>query len=144
MERETQAPAIGEIDWQQVARSRYGSSDYGGVIALDGDKRLIWFHAKDRPPRYAVQRSSGRRWVVVSASSSAAHIKGVLTGPDPLKVSSRLARSLFDLAERASDYAGERPARFVDLVPQGSAKSRASLARRQKIRVERRKSRSGR
>lgn len=142
MEREPKTPANGENDWQQVARSRYGSSDYAGVIAEDGDKRLIWFHAKDRPPRYAVQRSSGRRWVACAASRSAAHINAVLTGPDPLKASSVLARSLCDVAENADDYAGERPARFVDLVPQGSAKSRAALSRRQKSLVERRKRRS--
>jgi len=126
-----------ERDWQSIALSRTASDDYAGVIVCHGSKRVIWFEAKGRPARYAAQWRVGRRWVVYSASASAAHVRAVLTGDNAEKRCEVLALSLASVAESAADYSGVRPPRFCDLVPEGSAAVRRAHARRAKRLAER-------
>jgi len=100
---------------RKLAAANWTSSGYAGVIAEQGDMRLIWFRSKDRPQRYGVQRSSWGRWALFTASASGAHVAGVLRSDDPKKRNTGLATVCEGLPERAQDYAGDKPAPIADV-----------------------------
>jgi len=100
---------------RRLAAAKWTSSGYAGVIAENGDMRLIWFRSKDRPERYGVQRLSWDRWSLVTASASSAHVSGVLRSDDSKKRNTALAVVCDGLPERAQDYTGPKPVDVADV-----------------------------